>query len=228
MKLIKIIGLASFFTVLCLHADKPDADKFFYDQGFNDGKIEGIRLGYKKAEKELLKKLKSRIDAIKAMEAGKYLSRKHKITAPQIYQVRKPDGSLSIQVRGCRLEGELTPEEIMLLPKSSSPYSQSTQEARGGVSESSSSKNGAGMSNGVFLPGIDTAQYDKPTMAVNVTDTVYKYLPNTDFYVNELRISGFPFTVTNGGVNLKVRFSSEQEAVIFMRRYGLEPGRDLH
>jgi hypothetical protein len=186
-----------------------------------------MRLGYEKAKKEVLKKLKSRLNAIKAMEAGKYLSKKHKITAPQVYQVRKADGSLSVQVKGCRLEGELTPEEIVLLPKSESGYSDNTPNAES-LYPSTLGAGGReqGISNGVFVPGIDSSAYSRPQMATRMTDTVYKYLPNTQFYVRLLRSSGYPFTITNGGTNVKVRFGSEQEALRFLRHYDLEPGRD--
>jgi len=224
-------GLVIAVSQTTLYAKKPDADKFFYDKGFSDGKTEGMRLGYEKAKKEVLKKLKSRLKAIKAMEAGKYLSKKHKITAPQIYQVKKADGSLSVLVKGCRLEGELTPEEIVLLPKANGPYGAGGDVVANADSLLPSTVQPApesrGVSNGVFLPGIDSNRYDKPQLANSMTDTVYKYLPNTEFYTKLLRTSGFPYTMSNGGTNLKVRFSSEREAIIFLKRYDLEPGRDV-
>jgi len=231
MKKRTLFVLAVLVASTTVEAKKPDADKFFYDKGFTDGKVEGMRLGYEKAKKEVLGKLKSRLKAIKAMEAGKYLSRKHKITAPQIYQVKKPDGSLSVLVKGCRLEGELTPEEIVLLPKATSQY--------GGEGDSianadsllpstvSPAPHSKGVSNGVFVPGVDASRYDKPQLASSMISTVYKYLPNTEFYTKLLRTSGFPYTISNGGTNLKVRFSSENEAITFLRRYDLEPGRDV-
>jgi len=221
----KFLLLAILVSVSQLsYADKPDADKFFYDKGFKDGKTEGMRVGYAKARKEIMSKLKSRLSAIKAMEAGKYLSKKHKITAPQIYQLRKADGSLSIQVKGCRLEGELTPEEIVMLPKYDNPMSD-IGNARG-LLPSTTNGSTQGVSNGVFLPGIDTSNAQTPHMASSMTNTVYKYLPNTEFYIKLLRTSGFPFTVTNGGTNLKIRFGSEHEALTFLSRYDLKPGRD--
>jgi len=220
-------------VVLCicvspLSAKKADADKFFYEKGFTDGKKEGLRLGYEKAKKEVLAKLKSRLSAIKAMGAGKYLSKKHKITAPQIYQVKKPDGSMSVLVKGCRLEGESTPEEIVLLPKAENIYGGASGANADSLLPSTVDAQGsAGVSNGVFMPGIDANRYDKPALASSMTSTVYKYLPNTEFYTKLLRSSGFPYTMSNGGVNLKVRFSSEREAITFLRRYDLEPGRDV-
>ena len=225
---IYIIGMVWLLSVGGSYAQKPDADKFFYDKGFKDGKVEGMRIGYERAKKEVLKKLKSRLNAIKAMEAGKYLSKKHKITAPQIYQVRKADGSLSVMVKGCRLEGELTPEEIVLLPTSEAAYGDNTPQAEGLFpSTLDASRKEHGVSNSVFLPGVDATSYSTPQMATRMTDTVYKYLPNTKFYVRLLRSSGYPFTITHGGTNVKVRFSSEQEALTFLRRYDLEPGRDV-
>jgi len=221
-------------VVLCLstgplYAKKADADKFFYEKGFTDGKKEGMRIGYEKAKKEVLAKLKSRLKAIKAMEAGKYLSKKHKITAPQIYQVKKPDGSMSVLVKGCRLEGELTPEEIVLLPKAEESYTGISGANANSLLPSTvdTSTTDRGVSNGVFMPGVDANRYDKPQLANSMTNTVYKYLPNTNFYTKLLRSSGFPYTISNGGTNLKVRFSSEREAIIFLKRYDLEPGRDV-
>ena len=229
MKAKIVLILALTLGAHSLYAKKADADKFFYDKGFADGKKEGMRLGYEKAKKEILSKLKGRLNAIKAMEAGKYLSKKHKITAPQIYQVKKPDGSLSVLVKGCRLEGELTPEEIVLLPKAENAYAG----VSGANAESllpstvETDRDTAGVSDGVFMPGVDTNRYDKPQLASSMTNTVYKYLPNTEFYTKLLRSSGFPYTISNGGTNLKVRFSSEKEALTFMKRYDLEPGRDV-
>jgi len=225
----KIMVMLALLAVGTLaHAKKPDADKFFYDKGFSDGKAEGLRIGYEKAKKEVLQKLKSRLKAIKAMEAGKYLSRKHKITAPQIYQIRRDDGSLSVLVKGCRLEGELTPEEIVLLPKAEGVYGAVSDGANvGSLLPSTINPSVTGASNGVFIPGIDTSSYDKPQLANSATNTVYKYLPNTVFYTKLLRTSGFPYTISNAGSNLKVRFASEREAIIFLQRYDLEPGRDV-
>lgn len=224
-----VIALGICCLATSLYAKKADADKFFYDKGFSDGKTEGIRIGYEKAKKEMLLKLKSRLKAIKAMEAGKYLSKKHKITAPQIYQVKKPDGSLSVLVKGCRLEGELTPEEIVLLPKAQESYMGMSGANANSLLPSTVDTNSAnrGVSDGVFMPGVDANRYDKPQLASSMTNTVYKYLPNTEFYTKLLRTSGFPYTISNGGVNLKVRFSSEREAITFLRRYDLEPGRDV-
>lgn len=225
-KIMVLFALGMIFSPL--YAKKADADKFFYDKGFSDGKTEGMRIGYEKAKKEVLAKLKNRLTAIKAMEAGKYLSKKHKITAPQIYQVKKPDGSMSVLVKGCRLEGELTPEEIVLLPKAESNYAGiSGANADSILPSTVETGSNKGVSNGVFMPGIDSNRYDKPALAGSMTNTVYKYLPNTAFYTKLLRSSGFPYTISNGGVNLKVRFSSEREAITFLKRYDLEPGRDV-
>ena len=224
-KIAKLLVLSA-FIVSVLYAQKPDADKFFYDKGYKDGKVQGMRLGYDKAKKEIMRKLKSRLASIKAMEAGKYLSRKHKITAPQIYQVRKADGSLSVRVKGCRLEGELTPEEIMMLP-SYGERMDSTANANALLPSTMDTGDQTGVSNGVFLPGIDPTRQSKPQMASSMTGAVYKYLPNTEFYTRLLRTSGFPFTITNGGTNIKVRFESEYQAITFMKRYDLEPGRDV-
>lgn len=219
--------LISAFIGNVLYAQKPDSDKFFYDKGYRDGKVQGMRIGYDKAKKEIMRKLKSRLTSIKAMEAGKYLSRKHRITAPQIYQVRRADGSLSVQIKGCRLEAELTPEEIMLLP-SYTEYADKISNAGGLLPSSVDVENDQkGVSDGVFLPGIDSTRQSNPKMASSMIGAVYKYLPNTEFYIRLLRTSGFPFTITNGGINIKVRFESEHQAITFMKRYALEPGRDV-
>jgi hypothetical protein len=208
----------------------PDADQFFYDKGFADGKKEGLRMGYAKAKKEMMKKLKRRVSSIKAMEAGKYLSRKHKITAPEIYQIRNPDGTLSIKVKGCRLEKELTLEEIVRLPNS--PEGAWDNEAISSDTHmpaqvSSMSHGQTGVSNGVFVPGIDSSRHATPRLVSSATNTHYVYLPNTEFYIGILRMSDVVFTITNGGERIKVRFDSNQQRENFLLRYGLEPGRDV-
>jgi len=229
IKKISFVTLIISLACSMLYA-KPDPDKFFYDKGFSDGKKEGLRLGYDKAKKEILKKLKKRITAIKAMEAGKYLSKKHKITAPEIYQVKKADGTLAVKVRGCRLEGELTPEEIIQLPSAPSSYT-----LEGSIQSNTSSpahmnsnyQQPKGISNGVFSAGIDSYGQEPAKLASKLNGVVYSYFPNTEFYVGILRVSSLPFTVANGGENLKVRFESYRDRDNFIIKYELEAGRDV-
>jgi len=60
--------------------------------------------------KESIKKWRDRILAI---EAGKYAIEEEKVTAPEIYVSQSTDGSITMNVTGCKIEKENTPAEII-------------------------------------------------------------------------------------------------------------------
>jgi hypothetical protein len=68
-----------------------------------------VRKGFNIA-KDALKHWKDRILSI---EAGKYAIEEGKITAPELTSIEKDDGSIKLEVVGCKMERENTPSEIL-------------------------------------------------------------------------------------------------------------------
>lgn len=196
-------------------------ERFMYNKGFKDGYEIGKREGYKKALDEAKKALDEYKNTIHAYEMGKYLARKGKITPPRLYQKRGRNGQFSVIVKGCEVRGELSPADILKLPKyigketvSASSFSDQ------GVGESSK------FSDGVFLTGIDHRHTPiaKPTTSLKQVNAII--LRDTKFYRDLLRSSGTLFSIEENGGGLKAVFSSPRERDSFIRNYGLEYGKD--
>lgn len=205
---------------------KHDAEKFFYKKGYKDGVSAGERKGYSRAMKDMKKNIKKWEKRIKAMEAGKYLSKKNKITAPQIYQVND-NGDIKIIVKGCEIKKALTPKEILMLPdygSSSIPetYVYDLNEMPSNIGNTAISSE---VSNSVYLPGIDRKQ-GRPTMSGSKRSSVYKLFPDTEYYRQVFRKLNYPFAII-GGDSIKVRFKSSREAVSFAKKYKMSAGVDV-
>jgi hypothetical protein len=124
--LIIFVGISlSFVACSSKEATNPDSkvqssknyqsikDKYFkkgYDQALEDMGEHYVKKGFDHAKKALSKKYKSRMFAL---EAGKYALKKQKVTPPEMYSVEYPDGSVKIDLVGCKMERENTPEEIL-------------------------------------------------------------------------------------------------------------------
>jgi len=205
------------FGVLYAGPTDTDSADYYYNKGYSEGKIVGYRKGFEAGKKEALKQLKRRLNEIKAMEAGKYLVKEHKITAPKLYQVKQEDGSIKVVVKGCQLEKELTPEEIMMLPKvnnivGSDALSYSTKNDKKAISDS------------VYLPGVDTKS-EIPHSPDEANRVTYLYLPNTEYYKKLLDSAGKPYAISYDG-KIKVLFESNRDKNIFVKEYDLNPGED--
>jgi len=193
-------------------------EKFFYNKGVSDGIEEGRRMGYSDAMKDAERSIKKYKKYIKALEAGKYLSKKSKITPPRIYQERR-NGRVSVVVKGCNIEGELSPHDILMFPSMDDGGS-------GGSSSgySSSETKSAPVSDSVFLAGVDRRK-SKPTPTGSLKKATFKTFEDTSFYRKLFRNTGLPFSIMSDK-KIRVMFRSNKEAESFIRRHGLTQGKD--
>jgi len=92
-----------------------EMQRFYYDLGKKEGKIEGVKTGYATALKDFKKLLKRYNRKVKAHEAAKYLMKNGKITYPKIYKV-KEGNSYRIVIKPSTVESEFTAEDLFLIP----------------------------------------------------------------------------------------------------------------
>jgi len=195
-------------------------ERFMYNKGFKDGYEVGKRKGYEDAYKKAMAAIQGYKRRIESYEAGKYLSRKGKITPPRVYQKRSGNGQFRVIVKGCELRGELSPSDILLLP----PYAKEAESFGG--SDRSSSGGSTTLSNGVFLSGID----HKKTPIAKPTDTLKQInsvvFRDTKFYRDLLRGAGVVFFIEENGGGLRATFSTPKEKENFIKSYNLVYGKD--
>lgn len=193
--------------------ENKELESFFYNKGYNDGLRDGVKKGAKKAFEKATRTMGKYEKKIKAMEMGKYLFKKQKITPPRLYQVQKADGSISVVVKGCKLEKQLSPNEILMLPST-----ENTRGARQEVVE----RGGDGtspVSDSIHLPGVDT-KVSIPTLSGSNASLVYRFYADSTFYRDLFRVAGKPYSIV-GGNKIKVIFKSEDTARRFNLRYKL-------
>jgi len=91
-------------------------EQFFYKKGLKDGAEKGYKDGYRDGIRLAKKQLRLWSTKIKALEEGKYLKEyRGKITNPAVYQI-KSGNEIKVIVRGCRIDKQLTADEIIDLP----------------------------------------------------------------------------------------------------------------
>jgi len=197
--------------------DGNNKEKFFYNKGFADGFQEGRKAGYEQAMKEAKEAMKRWAKKIKSYESGKYLASKGKITPPRVYQKRGDDGSVSVVIRGCRIEGELSPEDILTLP--TVDFSDNGGGNGRGIKHIERFKEPA-LSDSVFLAGVDRTK-PIPIAVEDLKKVTYRYFSDTGFYRKLMRKMGKPFSIQSSG-KIKVMFESAEEANSFMTKYNLD------
>lgn len=196
-------------------------ERTFYNKGFKDGKEIGMREGYDKARKDMLKILRRYASKIKAYEAGKYLSKKGKVTPPRVYQKRS-GSRVEVVVKGCEIRGVLKPSDLLKLPEYEGGDTDAVYTSTTPATDNPSDPQ---MSDGVFLNGIDSNTHiAKPTQSLKQTNTIV--LPDTKFYRDLLRTSGTLFSIQNGGGGLRAVFKNAREKNSFIQNFGLEYGKD--
>ncbi|HHO42405.1 MAG TPA: hypothetical protein ENN12_03495 [Epsilonproteobacteria bacterium] len=205
--------------------DEEGKETFFYNKGFRNGYKEGEKEGYKKGLAKAEAAISQYKKKIEALESGKYLTKRHKVTPPRVYQQKNEDGTVSVVVKGCSIEKQLTPEEILMLPEIEKAESSYNSHAPSGTS-SYAKRNSHAPSDNIFLPGIDPSDSITPSLGGEDMKVVYKTFPDTEFFRKLFRASGRPFSVI-GGDKIKVIFPSEQEAESFCVRHNLNPGKDV-
>lgn len=197
-----------------------DSSEFYFEKGYKQGKSVGYKKGFEAGKKYFLKQLKKRMASIRAMEAGKYLIKQYKITAPKVFQKKLRDGSIKVVVEGCKLEKELTPEEIMTLPTMPNDYKSSN------TYEYNPNTNQKAVSNSVYLPGVDSNE-EIPHGTEEVNNATYLVLPNTTYYKKLLDKEGKPYAIDNNG-KIKVLFENNREKQLFIHNYELHAGEDYN
>lgn len=195
-------------------------EKFFYNKGVADGFADGKRVGYEEAMKDAKQSLLRYKNYIKSLESGKYLSKKGKITPPRIYQEKRADGSISVVVKGCNIEGELSPKDILMFPAlengSSGRYS---KQAQSGADVSSA------VSDSVYLAGVDYKKKSKPRGGQYAKKATFRTFVDNNFYRKLFRGSGLAFSIQPNS-KIRVMFPSNEKAESFMARHGLVQGKD--
>jgi len=206
--------------VVFANANNTDSSDYYYEKGYKQGKSVGYKKGFEAGKKYFLKQLKRRMAKLKAMEAGKYLVKEYKITAPEVFQKKQRDGSIKVVINGCKLEKELTPEEIMMLPSVPNGYKISSN------STYTPSTNKPAVSNSVYLPGVDYNE-DIPHTTEEQNDVTYLILPNTQYYKKLLDTAGKPYAISNDD-KIKVIFENQRDKNLFINHYELNAGEDYN
>lgn len=203
--------------------DTNNKEKFFYNKGLSDGYEEGKKVGYQLAMRDARKAIKKYKRRIKALEAGKYLSKKGKITPPRVYQKKRADGTIAVVVKGCSVEGELNPNDILSFPT----YTGEDTGANAGsyVSSSTTSSGSSSLSDSVELAGIDYVQHRKPSSPLDIKKATFRVFEDTQFNRELFRGAGLPYSIQPNS-QLRVMFPSNKDAEGFIQRHGLVRGKD--
>lgn len=195
-------------------------EQFFYKKGMVDGTKLGYKQGYAEALEFAKKQLRLYAQKIKAYESGKYLKEHEgKITNPEIYQI-KNGNEIKVIVRGCRIEKQLTPDEIINLPHY--PID--------GVGNPSFSYTNMDESNApLFGESIPTDSADIIARDGNgfygdrgsnpyLNDGSYYYLENSQAMRKQLSVLNYTYAIEDN--KIKVIFSNENEKKSFMEKMG--------
>jgi len=97
-------------------------EQFYYQKGYNDAKKEAYAKGYRDAIKDALKILYKYKNKMEAIESGKYLLKEGKITYPQVFKIRKPDGSYQIVITKPLVEEKLNVNDLVKIPTLNQNY----------------------------------------------------------------------------------------------------------
>jgi len=220
------IGLSSALTAAdSTKMNTEELERFFYEKGYNDAKNKFYEKGYRDALKFAERKLNEYRAKIKALEQGKYLLKKDKITYPEVYQTTDSKGNIKVVIGGCKIERPLTPSDIIKLPVIDQRVCEDYNPLHADVHyavDGEKSVNEPSVSNSVFLS--DRGDLDLPKKTSDETKIVYKYFPNTQFYRNLLEKAGILYSIY--GEKLKALFDSREEARKFCRLYRLKEGKD--
>ena len=159
----------------------------YYKKGLEAGAKSGYEKGYKDALELAKKRLRLYSDKVKANESGKYLKEYGgKITNPEIYQIR--DGnSINVIVKGCKIEKQLTPDEIIdleLFPIDGDDmkfkYYNMQKDNISLFDEQNPTSFGGNVTNSVDVFDNDNMGYMKDRPSLNNSNTKYIYLPNSN------------------------------------------------
>ena len=198
-----------------------DIEKFYYDQGTKDGYNIGYKEGYYRAIKDAKASLDRYKELIKAREAGKYFSKEHKITYPEIYSVKTADG-IRVRVRGCQIDKELTAGDILKAPIVNADFMAGDATDYFTLNEAER-RNAAALhkpTNSVVLVARDQALSEVPLLPGNETKRAKRHYINTAFLRHTLDENNIAYSVTEKEIH--AIFSSEEDAKTFDSKYKLD------
>jgi len=199
--------------------ERENAEKFMYNKGLEDGLSEGKKIGYEMGTRDAKKELAKYEKKIKALEVGKYLVKNRMITPPRVYQTRDAEGNIVVKVKGCNIEGQLSSNEIIMLPAYGSQ--ESSKEYSGGAT----AKNADSPSDSVFLAGVDRKESSIPKDSLSAKKVTYRVFTDNTFNRKLFRGSGLPFAILPEK-ELKVLFKDNRSADDFLQRHGLTSSSD--
>jgi hypothetical protein len=197
-------------------------NQFYYTKGFKEGVENGYKEGYKEALEFSKKQLRLYKDKIKALESGKYLKEHSgKITNPEIYQVKNGD-TIKVIVRGCRIEKQLTPDEIIDLPhypidaNCNNKFEYHNVEGENKPIFNSDLK---GVTNSVDVMGRDgNGFYSDRASNPYTNENSYYYLENTSTLRKQLDVLNYTYAIEDN--KIKVIFGNENERKSFLENMG--------
>ncbi|KAB7891292.1 hypothetical protein [Poseidonibacter ostreae] len=223
MKLKRIIFLSSLIgaTTFLLASEKSfDASgmlDLYYKKGLKAGASEGYQRGFEQGLELAKKRIRLYAQKIKANENGKYLKEYGgKITNPEIYQIR--DGSnISVIVKGCKIEKQLTPDEIIDLELY--PMDGDNKKFKYyNVDKNNTSlfdEQNPTVSNSADIFSNDNMGYKKSRPSVNNDKSDYIYLPNSSNLRAKLTNLNYSFAIEND--RIKVIYGSIREKDLLLK-----------
>lgn len=218
----KILLLSMLGTTLMFAEEKSyDATgmlDLYYKKGLKAGAEEGYQKGFQQGLELAKKRIRLYEKKIKANENGKYLKEYGgKITNPEIYQIR--DGSsISVIVKGCKIEKQLTPDEIIdleLYPmdgdnKNFKYYNMNKNNV------ALFDEQNPTVTDSADIFSNDNMSYKKERPSLNDKATNYVYLPNSSVLREKLTNLNYSFAIE--GNRVKVVYSSERERDLLLKR----------
>lgn len=195
--------------------DIRDIEKFFYNQGVKESYNEAYAAGYTKAVKDSLMALKRYDQLIKAREAGKYLIAQDKLSSPEAYLIESENGGLEIKIRGCKIEKELTPADILKAPLANARMFDNNEIDAYGENKSNIDT----ASNSVVISKRDTIQSEVPILPGNETQRSKRVYNNTPTIRKALDANNVVYSISDK--KIRAIFSSSRTAEKFENEFKL-------
>lgn len=221
----RILFLSFCFFLINLNANEKSFDAsglldMYYKKGLEQGAKDGYQKGYEDALELAKKRLRLYADKIKANESGKYLKEYGgKITNPEIYQLR--DGnSINVIVKGCKIEKQLTPDEIIdleLFPIDGDDmkfkYYNMTNNNVALFNEQNPANS---ITNSMDIFENDNDGFFKERPSLNNSNKKYLYLPNSSNLRTKLSNLNYTYTIENN--KIKLIYGSEREKDLLLKQ----------
>ena len=224
-KLAAVALVAVFSTQIMASEDNPrtgdirDIEKFFYNQGVKESYNEAYAAGYAKAVKDALMALKRYEKLIQAREAGKYLSSENKLSSPEVYSIKTANG-LQVKVRGCKIEKELTPADILRAPIANAKmFSEGDVDIYNETQGQNASDGSLAATNSVVINKRDTIQSEIPILPGNETHRAKRVYNNTPTIRKALDANNIVYSVSDK--KIRAVFSSNSSAENFEKAFKL-------